>query len=198
MNNLFPHIYDKLMAPLEKGKLKSIRKDLLEHARGKVLEIGAGTGVNFPLYRHAEKVIALEPNPKMIKLAASNMQNAKVPIETCQQKAEMLPFQDCAFDTVTATLVFCTIPPEKAFQEIYRVLKPGGRLLMLEHIRMQQPMLARLQDFLTPAWKKVCDGCCLNRQTLNLLKGQNLFHLLLTKYYFKGLFAVTIAEKRGL
>ncbi|MCM3766914.1 class I SAM-dependent methyltransferase [Neobacillus niacini] len=180
------------MGPLERNKFKSIRKELLSQATGTVLEIGAGTGINFPLYGTVEKVTAIEPSPYMIESSQSRREQAVVPIEMVQAGAENLPFAADTFDTVVATLVMCTIPnPEEAFQEMRRVCKPGGKILFFEHIKMENRFLAALQDWLTPAWKKICDGCCLNRNTLELLADTEIVEL---KKYYNGLFVLAVTE----
>ncbi|WP_330583161.1 class I SAM-dependent methyltransferase [Sporosarcina cascadiensis] len=159
------------MKPLELTRFKQVRTELVRSARGNVLEIGSGTGVNFPFYRHAEKVTAVEPNPLMTKRAVKRMKNTSVPVELYETTAESLPFADNTFDTVIATLVFCTIPdPAKALAEIRRVSKPGAEILFFEHVQMKQPVLRKAQDFLNPLWKRVCDGCNLNRNTLLLIQ----------------------------
>ncbi|NMD71127.1 methyltransferase domain-containing protein [Bacillus sp. DNRA2] len=197
LSRQFVKWYDFFMNPLEKGKFKAIRKDLLKEARGKVLEIGSGTGVNFPLYEIdlAEAVYAIEPNPAMIEKSFIKKQKAAVPIEIVGVGAEQLPFMDNCFDTVVATLVFCTIPNvDSALNEIKRVLKPGGKILFFEHVKMENRFLAQLQDWLTPAWKRICDGCCLNRNTIKLLKSHSL-EITEKKDYYKGLFVIIKATK---
>jgi ubiquinone/menaquinone biosynthesis C-methylase UbiE len=172
------------MNPLEKKKFKRIRKELLSKATGNVLELGSGTGINFPLYEEAVKVTAIEPSKHMIERSLLKQKHAYVPIDIVQASAEELPFAADTFDTVIATLVFCTIPnPEKAILEMKRVCKPGGKILLFEHVKMENRFLATLQDWLTPAWKKICDGCCLNRNTIDLLRGHNISIIKVQKYY---------------
>lgn len=188
MGKWFPRIYDTVMNPLEQTKFKKIRKALLANAVGRVLEIGSGSGVNFPYYKNATRVDAIEPNPMMMQRGMENMEKAAIPIDTYEAKAEELPFADNTFDSVVATLVFCTIPdPLKALAEIRRVSKPGAVVLFFEHVRMDQPVLGRTQDILTPGWKSVCDGCHLNRDTLGLIRQSGLSVHRLNAYY-KGLF----------
>lgn len=152
MGKWFPTIYDMAMSPLEKTKFKKIRKKLVNQASGRVLEIGSVTGVNFPHYQNATQVDAIEPNPLM-------KERARILIQIYQVKAEKLPFADNTFDSVVATLVFCTIPePIKAVQEIQRVSKPNAKILFFEHVRLDQAFLGKTQDILTPLWKKACDG----------------------------------------
>ncbi|TWT14362.1 class I SAM-dependent methyltransferase [Planomicrobium sp. CPCC 101079] len=176
------------MAPLELNRFKKIRTSLVKKARGRVLEIGSGTGVNFPYYERGVHVDAIEPNPLMMNQTKKRKDAAIASIETYLASAEKLPFPDDSFGAVVATLVFCTIPePAKALQEIKRVSKSDATFLLFEHVRMDHKMLGKTQDFLTPAWKKVCDGCHLNRDTLELLK-QSDFSISKVDSYFYGLF----------
>ena len=189
MSSLFPSLYDFFMQPLEKRKFSSIRRQLLNKATGQVLELGSGTGINFPLYPlGVQSVTAIEPNPHMTSRAIKNKSHAAVTIEIMQAGAENLPFEDHTFDTIVATLVFCTIPDaEKAVLEMKRLCKPNGTILMFEHVKMRNPILSKFQDWLTPAWKKVCDGCCLNRETVKLVK-QNGLKIIERKEFYRGLF----------
>lgn len=171
MAGWLPHVYDVAMKPLEKTRFEKIRAGLVRKAQGRVLEIGFGTGANFRYYRNVEQVDAIEPNPAMGKQAVKRIKKIRIPIRLYQAKAEQLPFADNSFDSVVATLVFCTIPePVRALQEIQRVSKPGGKLLLFEHVKMDQKMMGKTQEALTPIWKKLCDGCHLDRDTLGLVK----------------------------
>lgn len=188
MGKWFPTIYDMAMRPLEKTKFKKIRKKLVNQASGRVLEIGSGTGVNFPHYQNATQVDAIEPNPLMKERALKRMEETSIPIQIYQVKAERLPFADNTFDSVVATLVFCTIPePIKALQEIQRVSKPKANILLFEHVRINHAFFGKTQDILTPLWKKACDGCHLNRDTLELIKQSNM-SVLKVDSYFNGVF----------
>jgi ubiquinone/menaquinone biosynthesis C-methylase UbiE len=110
MNNTFPKLYDFFMSPLEKGSFKSVRKDLIQRAYGSVLEVGSGTGINFPYYQSVTKVTAIEPNQHMIERSRKRREMSKVPIQIIKESAERLPFVDNTFDTVVTTLALCTIP----------------------------------------------------------------------------------------
>lgn len=192
LSQTFANWYDFFMSPLEKNRFKGIRKELLSQATGVVLEIGSGTGINFPLYGVVDKVVAIEPSKYMIERSQLKREQSTVPIEMVQTGAEDLPFDANTFDTVVATLVMCTIPnPEKAFLEMKRVCKPGGKILLFEHVKMENRFLASLQDWLTPAWRKICDGCCLNRDTLDLLADTDIVKI---KKYYNGLFVVAVSE----
>lgn len=162
-------LYDLLLTPLEKWVFRPLRTELLSHARGHVLELGIGTGLNLPYYPVGIELTAIEPDPDMLRRARKRALHH--PAHLLLGEAESLPFQDAQFDTVVGTLVFCTISnPEKALQEAHRVLKPGGQLLLLEHVRCQQHLLARLLDFLNPFWKYLAMGCHLNRNPEGLLR----------------------------
>jgi ubiquinone/menaquinone biosynthesis C-methylase UbiE len=196
LSRLFASWYDFFMNPLEKKKFKGIRKELLSKATGNVLELGSGTGINFPFYEAAETVTAIEPSQHMIERSISKRNQAVVPIEIVQASAEELPFAANTFDTVVATLVFCTIPnPEKAILEMKRVCKSGGKILLFEHVKMENRFLSTLQDWLTPVWKKICDGCCLNRKTIVLLRGHDITIMKVQNYY-KDLFIFAEAENK--
>lgn len=190
MGQWFPKIYDIAMKPLERNRFKKIRMKLINKADGRVLEIGSGSGVNFPYYKskNIDQIDAVEPNSLMTERARELINSTSIPIQTYLAKAEKLPFEANTFDSVVATLVFCTIPnPIKALEEIQRVSKPGARILLFEHVKMEQKPLAKMQDALTPLWRKVCDGCHLNRDTLEMLK-QTEIDITSVEFYYKSLF----------
>jgi ubiquinone/menaquinone biosynthesis C-methylase UbiE len=196
LSSIFPRWYDFFMGPLERRKFKRVRQDLLNGATGKVLELGSGTGVNFPLYKNANQVIAIEPSQHMIDQSLSKLHLAVVPIEMVNASAESLPFEDDTFDTVVATLVFCTIPNvEEAIKELTRVCKPNGKILLFEHVKMENTLLSRMQEGLAPLWKKICDGCCLDRDTLKAFTSQGLKIERVEKFY-KDLFIVAELRNR--
>lgn len=140
-------------------------------ATGAVLEIGAGTGANFSYYRQAEKIVAVEPDPFMLRRAVKRARHLGLDIEFRQAVAEALPFPDASFDAVVATLVFCTVTdPARALAEVGRVLKPGGTFRFIEHVRVEGGVAAGMQDVLTPVWKRVGAGCHLNRRTVDAVE----------------------------
>lgn len=190
----FPKLYDKLMGPLERNQFYRIRKQLIDKAAGRVLEIGSGTGINFPFYERQQQVIAVEPEPRMAEQSLARAEKALVPIELIISGAEELPFPDNHFDSVVGTLVLCTIPvPTKALAEIRRVCKPHGTVLFFEHVKLRRPVLGGMQELLTPVWKRICDGCHLNRDALTLVKNAG-FQVTRVQGYAKNLFITIEAE----
>lgn len=168
------------MRPIEALGLSRRRSALLRDARGLVLEVGAGTGLNLPHYRDASTVIATEPEPAMLMQARPRAASAKVPVRLVCADAQSLPFADGTFDCAIATCVFCTVPdPLAGFRELRRVLRPDGELRLLEHVRAPSAWAARLQDLAAPGWSRLAGGCRLNRPTLETVQaaGFRVTHL---------------------
>ena len=164
----FSALYDRGLKATEEAGLRQMRRELLAAARGRVLEIGAGTGANLGLYPEAVSSLTLtEPDPHMGKQLREKLAGAEDSAEVVAAPAERLPFEDASFDTAVATLVLCTVPdPEAAVAELSRVLRPGGQLLFIEHVRSGDPRLAHWQDRLERPWKFLADGCRCNRDTV--------------------------------
>ncbi|MCL4370281.1 MAG: class I SAM-dependent methyltransferase [Chloroflexi bacterium] len=166
----FAATYDLVTRAGESGVLSRLRPLVAGEATGTVLEIGAGTGANFPYYQQAEKIVAAEPDPFMLRRAAKRARSLGLDVEFHQAVAEALPFPDASFDTVVATLVFCTVAgPARALAEVRRVLKPGGTFRFIEHVRAKGAT-AGVQDLLTPVWEQFGAGCHLNRRTVGAIK----------------------------
>lgn len=164
---LFAAGYDRFMAGTERAGLREQRSHLLAGASGRVLEIGAGTGVNLELYPAAvEQLVLTEPDEPMAKRLRTRAADTRRSAEVRIAPAEQLPFADASFDTVVATLVLCTVADvERSLTEIHRVLIPGGRFLFLEHVRSEDPRIARRQDRWHAAWRFIGNGCNTNRAT---------------------------------
>ena len=152
------------------------RRTLLAGLAGRVLEVGAGNGLNFP-YDPATvtEVVAVEPEPHLRRLAIAAARQAPAPIRVVDGTAEALPARDAAVDTVVASLVLCTVAdPEQALAEVRRVLRPGGRLRFYEHVRAEDPRLARWQDRLERPWGWLVGGCHPNRDTVAAITAAGL------------------------
>ena len=167
----FAATYDTFMRGAEKAVLGDHRKALLSQASGHVLEIGAGTGANLAHYGdRVESLTVTEPEEPMARRLARRTSELLREVEIVQTPAEHLPFEDATFDTVVSTLVLCTVGDQsRALAEIRRVLKPGGRLLFIEHHRADGPRLARWQDRLNGVSKVMGYGCNCNRSTLEAI-----------------------------
>lgn len=163
----FPRLYDAVMAAAERGALGRWRRDVVRPAGGRVLEVGAGTGLDFPHYAAGAAVVATDRSYEMLARSRARLAGAAARIELVVADAEALPFRDGAFDDAVVGLAMCTIPrPPVALAELRRVLRQGGALRMLEHVRLEHPLFGRLQDWLTPVWRRVAGGCRLDRRTV--------------------------------
>jgi ubiquinone/menaquinone biosynthesis C-methylase UbiE len=166
-------LIDFLMRPL-----LGLRDRVIPEARGRVVEIGCGTGLNFSRYGAIEALYAVEPDPHMLKRARKRTRGLKFPVQLDQAGAERLPYPDDFFDTAVVTFVLCTIPrPDLALAEVRRVLRPAGQLLYVEHTRSRFGAAARLQDRATPLWKRIGGGCHLNRDSVSLIRSSGFVRL---------------------
>ncbi len=157
-----PWLYDLGMALLEATGLGRWRRWLVSGARGRTLDLGCGTGRNLPLYADGASAVGLDPAWE--PLLAARRRAPERPL-VCG-RAEALPFRDGTFDTVVSGLVFCSVSEtSRGLAEVDRVLRPGGTLRMLEHVRAASPLQARLQDLAQPAWTWFTGGCHPNRET---------------------------------
>jgi ubiquinone/menaquinone biosynthesis C-methylase UbiE len=165
---VFSAVYDRFLESTEEAGLREKRRAALTSARGRTIEIGSGTGANLELYPEAvTELVLAEPDRHMIKRLRPKARATAPDAEVVQAPAEALPFEDASFDSAVFTLVLCTVPdPGAALAEAARVLKPGGRLLFLEHVRSKSPATARWQDRLLRPWRFFADGCHCNRDTV--------------------------------
>ncbi len=176
---VFAAIYDRLIQAPEDAGLRDIRAALVSQAAGRTLEVGAGTGLDLPHYGEGvSELVLTEPDPHMARrlreaLAAADLE---VAAEVVEAPAESLPFEDESFDTVVCGLVLCTVSePAGSIAEIARVLRPGGRLLFIEHVRAADGSTrARWQDRLERPWGALGGGCHPNRRTLAELEASSL------------------------
>jgi ubiquinone/menaquinone biosynthesis C-methylase UbiE len=162
-------LYDLTTRRAERGEMGERRAALIGELEGDVVEIGAGTGWNLPHYRRAQRVVAVEPDPRMSSRLVPRKAAARVPVELVRGRAESLPFPDETFDAAVATFVLCSVEdPAVALAEVRRVLRPGGTLVVLEHVR-GHGRLGRWQDRLTGVHERLAGNCHLNRNTRDAL-----------------------------
>ncbi len=164
---IFAAGYDHFLAPTEKACLAGYREYLLQLARGRVLEIGCGTGANLPYYQNGvSELVITEPSLPMLHQLERKLNAYHLPVQVVRAQAEQLPLESASLDTVVSTLVLCTVKDtQAALGEIRRVLQPRGRLLFLEHVRSDDPGLAKWQDRLRRPWSWFGCGCQCNRKT---------------------------------
>ena len=164
---LAPVVYDAYGKRAER-ELAARRRMVLAVARGRVLEIGVGTGLNLPHYPDGlDELVITDPSGPMLERARRRAAEAGRDATLVHASAEALPFPDASFDAVVSTLVLCSVPAQdEALRELRRVLKPRGELLFIEHVRSEDPARAKWQDRLERPWKLVAGGCHPNRDTL--------------------------------
>jgi len=175
---ILPPILDLIM---RQKHLTKYRRTVVAAARGRVLEIGVGSGLNFSLYgKEVELVYGIDPSPRLLAIARRRAAASTVPVELLLGSATAIPLADDAVDTVVMTWTLCSIPdPLAALREIRRVLKPNGTLCFVEHGLSPEPGIERWQHRITPAWRRVAGGCHLDRKIDELIRlaGFNLTNL---------------------
>ena len=167
--------------------LSRLRRGLLRHASGRVLEVAAGTGKNLNYYPRDSQIVALDLSREMLKVARKRAAKLSMPVSFLTADAEALPFRDDAFDTVVSSLSTCTFPnPVAAVKEMARVCRPGGRVLLLEHGRSDREKIARWQDHHADQFVKPL-GCHWNREPLDIVRMAGL-KISTARRYFFGIF----------
>jgi ubiquinone/menaquinone biosynthesis C-methylase UbiE len=170
----FAAMYDRIMDGTEKAMLRGKREELLGEVSGRVVEIGGGTGANLPFYGSGvQELVITEPEEPMARRLERKLEGfPSLPARVVRAPAEELPLESETFDYAVSTLVLCTVSnPERALSEIHRLLKPGGRLVFLEHVLSDEPGLARWQDRLEGIQVRIGHGCHPNRPTLEHIHG---------------------------
>lgn len=163
---MMARLYDRMMADYEVW-IEARKRELFSGISGRVIEIGPGTGNNFRHLPGTLEWLGIEPNPYMHDVLRRKAQAAGIEPQLHTGEAGVLPVADNSTDCVISTLVFCSVPDlPQALAEIHRVLKPGGRLIFLEHVAASRGTgLRLLQNLIRPAWQLIGDGCCINRDT---------------------------------
>jgi ubiquinone/menaquinone biosynthesis C-methylase UbiE len=173
---VLPRVLDLAMRNKDVTRLRAV---WIPKARGVVLEVGVGSGLNLPFYSStALRVVGVDPSLELQRIARKRIAGQQRAIEFLSQPADVpLPLPDASIDTVVSTWTLCTIPdPLRALQEMKRVLKPGGNFVFIEHGRAPLPGVAAWQDRLTPVWKRIGGGCHLNRKIDELIESAG-FHI---------------------
>lgn len=186
--------YDRFVLPrlldwaMRQDQLAPYREETIKAARGLVLEIGVGSGLNLPIYGAAvDQVYGIDPSPELLNPASKRIADASVPVSLVRASAELLPFAAAAFDTLVMTWTLCSIPnPGAALSEMRRVLKPAGQLLFVEHGLSSEPGIIRWQHRLTPFWKRIGGGCHLDRKMDDLIRAAGFQVEALETGYMKG------------
>jgi len=163
--------FDGMEAVMEGLVLKNWRKRLWEKVEGQhILEVGVGTGKNFDYYPKAARITAIDFSPAMLKQAELNRDRKAVVVDLAQMDVQSLCYADNSFDTIVATCVFCSVPaPVKGLRELHRVCKPGGQVLLLEHVLSSRPLLAKLMKAVNPLVVGLF-GANINRNTIKNVK----------------------------
>jgi ubiquinone/menaquinone biosynthesis C-methylase UbiE len=166
---VLPHL---IHIGMRQDSLRPYRLRLVAGARGRVLEIGVGSGLNLPLYgATVQRVLAIDPSPELLAMTHRQLGGLPVSADLVEGSAEVLPLERASVDTVVTSWTLCSIADVgKALREAHRVLKPDGELRFVEHGRAPDAAVQRWQDLLTPAWKRLAGGCHLNRSIPELLK----------------------------
>ena len=172
----FAAFYDRSVKSIEDAGLRETRRQVLSAASGRTIDIGAGTGVNIELFPAAvEELVLAEPDPHMAVRLRRCLAASGAAAEIVEAPAERLPFDDASFDTAVFTLVLCTVAdPAAALAETARILKPGGRMLFVEHVRSEDQRGARWQDRFERPWGLFAKGCHPNRDTVALIEASPL------------------------
>lgn len=170
------NLYNKYILPkfinlaMNNAIVKKQRPDVIGQATGVVLEIGFGSGLNLPFYKNITKLYAVDPSRELYNLAKERIKKVSFPVEYFQVSAEKIPLADNSIDSAISTWNLCSIPnPEIALKEIFRVLKPSGKFIFIEHGRSDKNFIIKMQRLITPTWKLFTGGCHMDREIEKLI-----------------------------
>ncbi len=182
---ILPRLVDVAMRNKEATRYRSL---VVPKARGTVLEIGVGSGLNLPFYgTGVERYYGLDPSEELLEMARKKSGTVNFPVDFLAHSGEEIPLDDASIDTVVTTWTLCSIPdPAKALKEIRRVLKPGGTLLFAEHGLAPEPRVQGWQQRLNPLWGRITGGCNLNRKMDQLIRAASFRIAELETEYAKG------------
>jgi ubiquinone/menaquinone biosynthesis C-methylase UbiE len=184
--HVWPRVLDFVMSNRETARRRAV---WIPRARGNVLEVGIGSGLNLPFYsKEVQRVYGVEPSLELQRMARARAAAGSIPVEFISQAAEEpMPLPDASIDTVVITWTLCSIPnASQALRRIRRALKPAGRLIFIEHGRAPDPSVAAWQDRLTPAWRRLAGGCHLNRKVDDLVRSAGFTITELKTCYLPG------------
>jgi len=173
---VFAAVYDPFLWLGERAGARALRQDILAGARGCTVDLGSGTGLNLPHYpNELDELVLAEPDPAMRSRLEKRLSRSNAPARLIDAPAERLPLDDGSVDTIVSTFVLCTVDdPELALREVRRVLRPGGQLLFIEHVRSESPRLAAWQRRLAGPWRSFARGCRCDRRTADLIAASGL------------------------
>ncbi|QHS09215.1 class I SAM-dependent methyltransferase [Sinimarinibacterium sp. NLF-5-8] len=184
--HILPHLLD---CACGMGQVMKARAQIVPRARGKVLELGIGSGLNLQFYdpQKVTAIFGVDPSAELQRKARARAQNIAIAVETVPLVIEQIDAEDASYDTVLCTFTLCTIPdPVPAIQELRRVLKPGGEFLFCEHGIAPDAHIHRWQDRLNPLWKPLAGGCNLNRDIPELIRAGGFNIVELKQGYLPG------------
>lgn len=167
----FARLYLRVSQSAERRGVAEHRQRLLAGLNGRVIELGAGNGLNFSHYPDTvTEVLAVEPDDVLREHAETAAAHAPVPIQVVPGHADALPTAEACFDAAVVSLVLCSVPdPVGALDQLRRVVRPGGELRFYEHVRSDRRWIARAEDLIQPLWSRTCGGCHPNRNTLEAI-----------------------------
>lgn len=188
--HILPHLINLGM---QNREVTRYRRQVLPQARGRVLEIGVGSGHNLPFYgAQVTHLTGLDPSPQLLAMAGRRTGEVLFPVDLLLGSADAIPLAPASVDTVVSTWTLCSLPDvQRALADMRRVLKPGGRFLFVEHGLASDPAVQRWQHRLTPCWARISGGCHLDRKIDELIRGAGFEIDALTTEYAKGMKVAT-------